>query len=125
MKVNLSLGPLTILEGVGACSVCPHPITHTLTLVCSQASGFARHVTQVSRDLSSWASVSKGTGLLKRESSKMMFKNKQFLTKMEKVCLSARWLVSRTTDPGLFGATISVFSYQKITCRLLREAIYS
>ena len=31
----------------------------------------------------------------------MMFKSKQFLTKMEKVCLSARWLVSRTTEPGM------------------------
>lgn len=39
--------------------------------------------------------------MLIRESGKMMFKNKWFLTKMEKACLSAGLLVSRTTDPGV------------------------
>lgn len=55
-----------------------------------------------------------GVGWLIRESSKMMFKNKWLLTKMEKVCSSAALLISRTTELGmhcLFGATISVSCY--------------
>ena len=55
-----------------------HVPSHTLTLVCSPANGFARHVIQVSRDLSGQALVSKGTGLLMRESSKWCLKVSSF-----------------------------------------------
>ena len=113
MNVNLCLDPLAILEGVVACSIHRHTITHTHP--CPYSSKWLCQACDTSKLGPFQPGISEqDVGLLMRESSKMMFKSKWFLTKMERVCLSAGWLVSRTTDPGmqrLFGATISVLRY--------------
>ena len=100
MKVNLSLGPLTVLEGVVTCSVCPRPITHTHP--CLFSSKWLCQACDTSKQGPFQSGISEQRqGVAIEGVQQMMFKSKQFLTKMEKVCLSARWLVGRTTEPDM------------------------